>query len=153
MGDRVKIKHGDRVVVFATLERITTHRQAPRSAVPRLTTWKVWNRSDVAMAPGLFLGWRALRDGTRHWEDEAGSVFTPEGQTIRAALVSIDPRRNPVYVPCDALYLVGVSDTEAVALIASEIGDAIAAHQPGESLDSTARARQVWAAIRGNDHA
>lgn len=97
------IAHGARVTVHATLVRVIEVRPGAKGSVSDL--WKVWAPVPKgAPASGVFLGWRALRNGVRFWEgEEVGYTFTPKGPTIRAAVVSLSSTTNPVYVAADQL--------------------------------------------------
>ena len=108
-------KHGDRVQFAATLHRVVERR--PRADKPTWhDTWKVWRRLPSAtqqVRAGIFLGWRALRDGVRDWEEEVGPTFKARGEPLRAALVSFSPHRKPVYVHADdVVRMAGHSDAE-----------------------------------------
>ena len=48
----------------------------------------------------IFLGYRTLSNGTRHYDSYAGYDYTPT-KHFKAALVSPSERENPVYVPLD----------------------------------------------------
>lgn len=145
---RAKIEHGARVVVTARLLRQSENRK--REMLPvKWERWKVWTAIPMKATGGIFLGWRTLREGTRHYEgEEVGWVFTPKGEPITAALVSLSPLLNPVYVPADELADVSVSRVELVELVASEISDAIAAHCGGVSVSAKQRADAVVSYVR-----
>jgi hypothetical protein len=82
------LTHGQRVAVNAKLQRIRIY---PRR------DWQAY-RFRFAKT-GIFLGWRALRNGTVDHDYEAGVTFSPTGPIVWAALVSLDTRRAPIYVP------------------------------------------------------
>lgn len=130
--------HGARVRVSAVLER-RTERVSGR-------TFKVWRRVERTPFEALYLGHRSLRDGFRDFEDEVGAVFYPKGPTVPAALVSSGPSRKPFFAPVDAIEVLRSSGS-LVALVSSEIGDAIAAHDAGETVRPLERALAVAAGI------
>lgn len=82
------MKHGDRVMISAVLKRISEKRG--------LEPWAVW-RSYPRSDSGIFLGYRTLANGV--------FKFTIEGyenrEYIKTALVSLNNKENPVYVPLD----------------------------------------------------
>jgi hypothetical protein len=78
------LTHGQRVAINAKLQRI---RDYPKNY------WQAY-RFPFAKT-GIFLGWRALRDG----KVDPDGDFIPSGPIVWAALVSLDTRRAPIYVP------------------------------------------------------
>lgn len=63
-------------------------------------TQKFWESAPTAPRLGIFIGWRTIADGVRHWEDSY--TFTPSSY-IRAALVVFSTRTKPVLVPGGAI--------------------------------------------------
>ena len=82
------------------------HRHHPEKTTAN--SWTYWNRVPYR-TDGIFLGIRYLREGTRHLENEVGYYFECIG-SFKAALVSPGARRNPIYVPLDAVMLLGKED-------------------------------------------
>jgi hypothetical protein len=114
MRKRPELEHGARVLVTATLCRAVERRKHHKTLLTQ--SWKVWQTIAMDEKPGVFLGWRTLRNGVREWEgDEVGYVFF-QRETVAAALVSLSRTLAPVYVPLDALHVAPVgSITEVCA--------------------------------------
>lgn len=62
-----------------------------------------WRRVVCEIKGGLFLGFRWISNGSV-WIDNEGFDYNRK-ETIKAALVSPSERKNPVYVPLDAIFL------------------------------------------------
>ena len=86
----VKFQHGDRVSITKKYWR----------AYDSMDGGRYWD-TEAANATGIFLGYRSLSDGQVDW---SGDECTYSRHcTVKAALVSLNARTNPVYVPLDAI--------------------------------------------------
>ena len=86
----IKFQHGDRVSITKKYWR----------AYDSMDGGRYWDTEAVS-ATGIFLGYRWLSDGQVHYP---GEECIYEGHhTFKAALVSLNARTNPVYVPLDAI--------------------------------------------------
>ena len=101
------MKLGDALTITQVYKRRDRSRWNDRTH--HAQTLKVWEPWSIKPRQAIFLGWRTLSNGVRHWEDEVGGVFTPDKDGyIKAALVCFSTTENPVYVPVDALAQAGV---------------------------------------------
>ena len=87
------MEHGDRVRVTQTYKRrasyFTDHTHI---------TWVV--KDTAATLDGVYLGPRPLCNGAFSREDG----FEQAGKRFQVALVSLNARTNPVYVPLDSIF-------------------------------------------------
>ena len=91
----VKFQHGDRVSITKKYWR----------AYDSMDGGRYWD-TEAANGTGIFLGYRWLSDGQVHY---IGEECVYEGHhTFKAALISLNARANPIYVPLNAI----VSSTE-----------------------------------------
>ena len=87
------MEHGDRVRVTQTYKR--------RASYFAHRTDFTWVGKDTeATLGGVYLGTRSLCNGTFDREDG----FAQAGKRFQAALVSLNARTNPVYVPLDSIF-------------------------------------------------
>jgi len=63
--------------------------------------WRIWENKEYIRNNCIFLGYRYLKNGTVHW-DEDGLYFNSKEQ-IKAALVCPGKYLNPIYVPLNAI--------------------------------------------------
>ena len=92
---------GARVIVKARLERVS-HVSCVRDVIR-----KAWERVAYdTPQPAVYIGYRAVSDGERCWEDEVGYTYSPHWY-FEAWLVVLDPRRRPVLVRPEDCEVVG----------------------------------------------
>ena len=67
-------------------------------------TFKEWVATPIKKRGALYIGYRTLQNGKVYWtrsdDDDSGWRMTT---TLKAALVVLNDRTNPIYVPWDSL--------------------------------------------------
>ena len=83
---------GDRVTVKA---QYTRQKRGPR---------RRWVAETQSERSAIFVGWRHLANGyMENYDGSQGCAEWRPQETIKAALVVFNERKNPVYVPVDAI--------------------------------------------------
>jgi len=91
------LKHGDRVIVSASMRRVTGAKVGYQRYEK---SWQVFGTRD---RHGIFLGWRTLANGVSEYGTfEEPTTFSAK-EHIKVALVSVSTTRNPIYVPLDKM--------------------------------------------------
>ena len=94
------MKLGDEVTITRVYHRRTRYERSNHGNYT--LRMKVWEAQDITPRQAIFLGYRTLCNGAAEWEDEAGYVFEPSaGGHVRAMLVCLSTKENPVYVPME----------------------------------------------------
>lgn len=104
------ITFGDRVNITHKYVKGNEQRQEIVGVLPkgeiRTNKWRIWRRKEFKAKGCIFLGYRTIQEGVRHYENDFGYYFEQKG-SFKVALVCPGYMLNPIYVPVYAMEWVG----------------------------------------------
>lgn len=70
----------------------------------------------VQPVSGIFTGWRIRKNGYTDYDPVDGNTFVETG-SVRCALVTTHPWKNPIFVPLDALYIEPTAPRQSAQIV------------------------------------
>jgi hypothetical protein len=81
-----KLKHGERINIKKVYRAYNKGDE------------KIWKQIDSSHDNCIFLGYRTIKNGKTHYDDECGNYFVPS-EHLSVMLISINTKENPIYSP------------------------------------------------------